>query len=272
MPRARPVKRSILTLLTLFVLALSLPAIAAAQQPDKSEFLKKARQSYYSLKLEGMAEFQCTMTPNWGFLLEEQRKTDPTAIDAAIKKLEGLHFGLVLGLDGTAKVTHNVLTAENDQVASGLKQIYSGMEQMASGFFQTWSAYVISPALPEPGVDFQLEVLGSGYRITYKDGTADVVTTMGQDFAITEQHIKTSEFDATIKPQFKKSSKGFLLTGYKATYRGANGADATDLDVTVAYQEVNGMQFPQEIVLSGSYGSNPFKAKVAFNGCLATKK
>ncbi|MGB9464679.1 MAG: hypothetical protein WBR10_06170 [Candidatus Acidiferrum sp.] len=271
MTRPLLAKRYILTLFGFCVLSFALASSSIAQEPNKTEFLKKARQTYYSLKSEGLAEFQCSMTPNWEFLLQDQRKADPTSIDAAIQKLQALHFGLTLGLDGNAKVTHNELPAENEQVASGLKQVYSGMEQMASGFFQTWSAYMISPALPDPGVDFQLELVGSGYRVTYKDGTADVVTTLGQDFVMTDQRIKTSEFDTTIKPQFKKGPKGFILAGYQASYRGATAAEATELNVAIDYQEVNGLQFPQEILLSGSYGATPFKAKVAFTGCQATK-
>ncbi len=272
MPRTLSAKRCTLALLTLCALAFANAPNSVAQKPDKAEFLKKARQSYYSLKQEGMAQIQCTMDPDWKFLLESQGATDPTKNDAAIKTLKTLHFGVVLGLDGMAKVTHNELTPENAQVAKGLKDIYSGTEQMASGFFQTWSGYMIVPLLPEAGHDFALEAAGSGFRITYKDGTADVVTQIGQDYAITEQNIKTSDFDAVIKPQFKKSPKGYILTAYQATYRGANGTDATALDVTIAYQDVNAMQFPQEILLSGSYGSTPFKAKVAFSGCLGTKQ
>ncbi len=271
MPRSHPAKRFMPTLLALCAFTLALSPVSAAQEANKTEFLKKARQTYYSLKREGLTEFQCTMSPNWEFLLADQRKADPTTIDAAIQKLQALHFGLTLGLDGAAKVTHNELPAENEKVASGLKQIYSGMEQMASGFFQTWSAYMITPALPEPGIDFQLETVGTDYSITYKDGVADVVTTLGQDFVITNQRIKTSEFDTTIKPQFKKGAKGFFLAGYQASYRGATGTDSTDLDVAIDYQEVNGLQFPQEILLSGSFGATPFKAKVAFTACQATK-
>jgi hypothetical protein len=271
MPRPHLAKRCNLTFIGFCVLTLAIAFSSAAQQPDKTEFLKKARQTYYSLKGEGLAEFQCTMSPNWEFLLADQRKTDPTSIDAAIQKLQGLHFGLTLGLDGAAKVTHNELPAESEQVASGLKQVYSGMEQMAEGFFQTWSAYMMSPALPEPGADFQLQTVGTDYRITYKDGAADIVTTLSQDFAMTNQRIKTSEFDSTIKPQFKKGPKGFILAGYQATYRGATAAESTDLDVAIDYQEVNGLQFPQEILLSGTYGATPFKAKVAFASCQATK-
>ncbi len=258
-------------LLAACTLALLLPTVSSAQKLDKSETLKKARESYYSLKDQGLTEFQCTMAPDWAFLLSEQRKNDPTGIDAAIQKLQALHFGLTLGLDGNAKVTHNEITAENEQVANGLKQVYSGMEQMATGFFQTWSAYTISPAFPDAATPFELNSIGSDYVISYKEGSAEVTTTMAKDYAISSMRVKTTEFDSTIKPQFKKVPKGLLLSGYQALYRGATPAEATDLDVSIDYQEINGLQIPQEISLSGSYGASPFKVKVNFNACTATK-
>ena len=145
------------------------------------------------------------------------------------------------------------------------------MEQIASGFFQTWSAYTISPALPDLSTAFQLEEVGHDYRISYKDGAADVTTTMGADYAISVMRVKTAEFDSTIKPQFKKTPRGLLLSSYRAIYRGATPAEAADLDVTIDYQEINGLQFPQEISLAGSYGTTPFKVKVNFTGCQAAK-
>lgn len=264
--------RSNLSFLVAWLLAFALPLPSSAQKVDKSVVLKSARQSYYSLKAEGFSEFRCNMVPDWGYLLEDQLKADPNAKDAAVKKLQDLHFLVTLGLDGQAQVMHNDVAPENDQVASGLKQIYNGMEQMAEGFFQTWTAYMFSPALPEPSVDFQLEQSASDYRITYKEGDTDIATTISRDYAITSQLVKTTQFEATLNPTFSKIAKGRVLSGYQATYRGQTAAEDTQLTVAIAYQEVSGLQIPQEITLSGSYGGNPFRAKIAFSGCQVTKQ
>lgn len=252
-------------------LGAALPGVSPGQKLDRKEILRQARQSYYSLKNEGLAEFQCSVVPNWETLLADQRKKDPSAADAAVRKLNGLLFSVSLGLDGNAKVTHNEIPAENEQVAKGLSQIYSGMEQMTSGFFQTWSAFMISPALPEVDSVFQLEELGPEYRLSYKDGAADVVTNLGKDFAISNSRVSTQEFNSTLQPQFKKTARGFLLTGYGATYRGASGADATELQVAIDYQQVDGLQLPQKLDLKGSYGGNPFHVEVQFAGCRVKK-
>jgi hypothetical protein len=248
----------------LFVLA-ALPAHAA----DKDAVLRQARAAYYSLNGEGMQQFQCNMTPNWEALLGDLRKTDSAKADRAVQKLNELRFSATIPNTGEAKVTHNEISADNKQMADGLTQVYKGMEQMTVGFFQTWSVFVIRPGLPEAGSTFQLEENPSGYRISYKDGTSDVVTQMNKDFSITSTAVSSKEFDSTLQPLFIKTAKGLLLSGYQAIYTGASGTDRTELQVKVDYQQVDGLQLPKTLNLQGSYGGNPFKVEVAFTACHA---
>ncbi|MBZ5524054.1 MAG: hypothetical protein LAP21_17600 [Acidobacteriia bacterium] len=280
------VRRGTLMLAGCAVMLLT-PGAHAFQQPDTLEVLKKARQeevtkanlavlekaraSYYSLKNEGMAGFQCDMTPNWAALLEEQRKTNPEGIDAAIVRLKQLHFSVTVGADGAAKVTHNEITADNEKMAEGLKQIYSGMEQMTTGFFQTWSVFVVSPPLPELATPFELEN-GADYSLSYKDGATDVVTLMGRDFAVKALQVTAQEFVSILKPRFSKTPKGYLMTAYDADYEGAGGKDKTELQVAIDYQPVEGLQVPKTLNLKGSYNGSPFQVEVAFSGCTATKQ
>jgi hypothetical protein len=241
-----------------------------AQTVDKKAILKQARQSYYSLKSEGLAEFGCTLEPNWDALLAGLKKTDPTAAAAAVRKLNQLHFQMTFVPGSDAKLTHNELSAENATMADGLKQVYSGMEQMTVGFFQTWTAFVLSPSFPEPESDYQLEDLGTTYRLTYKEGAAtDVVTTMGKDLVISSLKVNTKEFQSTIWPQFTRTPKGFLLSGYQATYAGATPAETTELHIVIDYQLAGGFQVPKKMNLKGSYGGSPFDVEVAFTNCQA---
>ncbi len=265
------VRRGVFRLVCYCAIAWFLPQAAGSQQSGNIEILKKARQSYYSLKSEGMAQFQCNISPNWAALLAEQRKTNPAAIDKAMEKLKQLSFSVTVAADGSIKVLHNEIPADNDQTAKGLSQIYSGMEQMTSGFFQTWSVFVLTPALPEPGSDFKLEDAGREYRLYYKDGPTDVLTTLGKDFAIRMVKIAAKDFDSTLWPQFTKTAKGFLLTGYQAEYQGKGGADKTELQVTFDYQVADGLQVPHKLNLKGVYNGSPFQVEVTFVGCHATR-
>jgi hypothetical protein len=255
-----------------------LTAVMPAQTADKKaptaadkEIVKEARHSYYSLKDQGLARFECTIVPNWHLLLTEQ-KLDAATVDRAVELLNKIHFSVSLEAGGEAKVTHNEVSAENAEVAKGLSQIYSGMEQMTTGFFQTWSAFSMSPALPEIDGEYQLDKTATEYRLSYKDGTADIVTLLNRDFAMSSLHTTTSEFDSTITPQFKKTAKGLLMTGYEATYKGKSEADATELQVAIDYQAVDQLQLPQKLDLKGTYGGSPFHVEVTFSGCHATRR
>lgn len=241
-----------------------------AQTTDNKEIVRQARQSYYSLKDQGLAEFQCTAVPNWQVLLTEQ-KLDADTVNRATLLLNKIHFVVSMAAGSDAKVTHNEVTAENPEVAKGLSQIYSGMEQMTTGFFQTWTAFTITPALPEIGAAYQLEKNGAEYRLSYKDGTADIVTMLDRDFAISYLRTTTPEFDSTLRPQFKKTAKGLLLTGYRATYVGKSAADTTELQIAIDYQTVSDFQLPQRLDLKGTYGGSPFHVEVSFSSCSATR-
>ncbi len=257
----------------LFGIALFSPVfspVMLAQTADKKETVKRARQAYYSLKDQRLAEFQCTIVPNWPLVFTDQ-KLDPDTVNRAVLLLNKIHFSVSLAAGGDAKVTHNDIPAENEQMAKGLSQIYSGMEEMTTGFFQTWSAFSMAPALPEIEGEYQLEKTATDYRLSYKDGTADIVTLLDRDFVMTSLKTTTAEFNSTIKPQFKKTAQGLLMSGYQAIYTGKSAAEATELQIAIEYQSVDELQLPQKLDLKGTYGSSPFHVQVAFSNCHATR-
>lgn len=258
---------------SLFLICSTAPSLSFAQVvANKQAVLSQARQSYYNLRSEGLTSFACSVTPNWELLLQEQRKSDPDAADAAIKVLDQLHFTATLGPDDQVKLTHNDLAGQSQQMMDALKQIYGGMEQMTSGFFDTWKLFMLNHPFPEVSSEYRLEAVGSQYRLSYRENLADVVTSMGRDFAIFNLKVTTAEFDSAIQPRFTSSPKGFLLTAYDATYQSQKPEEATQLKVLMAYQEVSGVQLLQKLNLSGSYGAAPFAVELTFSDCQVTKK
>lgn len=239
---------------------------------NKQSVLSQARQSYYNLRSQGLSAFTCSVTPNWEVLLQKERAQNPEGVDHAIQALNQLHFTLSFGADDSVKLTHNELTDQNEDMIAALKQIYGGMEQMASGFFDTWKLFMLNTPFPEINSDYGLQAAGPQYRLTYRDGLADVVTTMGRDFAISDLKVTTTEFDSDIQPQFTKSPKGFLFSAYDATYQSKNPGEATQLKVRIGYQEVEGLELLQQLDLSGSYGDKPFAVQLTFSDCKVTKK
>ncbi|HEY6968289.1 MAG TPA: hypothetical protein VJA94_03725 [Candidatus Angelobacter sp.] len=251
----------------------ALPVFSSAQAiANKQAVLSQARRSYYNLRDEGLKSFQCSITPNWELLLKKESQENPEGVTSAIETLSQLQFTVDLSPDGTVKLKHNELTGQSEQMMAALKQIYGGMEQMTSGFFDTWKLFMLSSPFPEISSEYQLQAKGPQYLLTYRDGTADVVTTMGKDFAINDVKITTAEFDSTIQPSFTRTPKGFLFTGYEASYGSQKPEEATQLKVQIEYQPVDGFQMLHKLNLNGSYGGAPFAVELTFSDCRVTKK
>jgi len=258
-------------------LLVTAPARAYAQQksptvpPDKKEVLRKARLAYYSLSDAGMTEFACAVTPDWSGLLAEERKNNPAAADKATATLNQLRFNASLGADGKIHLTHNNLSTDNKAMVDALNKIFAGMEQMTAGFFDTWKLFMMSPPFPSIESEYQLENLGPQYRLTYKEDTADVVTTMDPDFSVSQLKVTSPEFNSAIWPKFTRTPKGLLFTSYEATYFSNKPDESTQLKVAIGYQEVSGLELVQKLDLRGSYGGNPFGIKLTFSDCTVKK-
>jgi hypothetical protein len=257
-----------------FLCVAALSSLLSAQAtPDQRGLLRQARQSYYGLRNEGLAAFQCNIKPDWKALLADQRKQDPAAADQAIATLSQLLFTVSLSADGKVKVTHSDLSGQSQQMMTALAQIYGGMEQMTSGFFDTWTMFVLSPPFPGLASEYRLEAVGPQYRLSYREEpAADVVTTMDRDFAISDLRVTTPEFLSTIQPSFTKTPKGLLLSGYEAHYQSEKAEETTNLKVRIGYQEVERVQMLYKLDLSGTYGGTPFAVLLTFSDCQVTKK
>ncbi len=244
----------------------------AVDVPNKKEIIAKARQSYYSLRTQGLVGFTCDIKPNWEGLLAEESKTDPGKAAQALQTLSQIHFIAGLGADGKVKLTHNDVAGQTPEMTAALNQIYGGMDQMTSGFFDTFSLFMLNSPFPEVESEYQLEDQGILYQLTYKEGAAGVVTTMDKDFVISSLSVTSPEFASTLQPSLLKNPKGLLLTGYMAVYKSKNPAEDTQLSVKIAYQELEEKQVIQKLSLSGSYGGSPFAVELTFSNYQFTKK
>jgi hypothetical protein len=247
-------------------------SVQAQDLGNKQALLGQARGAYYNLRSQGMASFQCDVKPNWELLLKDLHQQNPEGATNAINTLNQLHFTTSLATDDSVKVTHNDLAGQSPEMMSALKQIYGGMEQMASGFFDTWKLFMLAAPFPEVSSQYRLESVGAQYKLSYKEGTADIVTTMGHDFAISNMTVITPEFNSAIQPTFTRTPKGLRLASYEATYQSQKPEEATHLKVSVDYQDVEGLSMLQKLSLSGSYGGSPFAIELAFTGCQVTRK
>jgi hypothetical protein len=232
----------------------------------QEQIIQRGRDAYYNLRAAGLDEFRATIKPNWALVLKDQLKADPASGQAAVELLNRLHFSMLLDKDGKVTVTHHTDTEPaNELQRQGFDQIYSGMDQAITGFFTTWSVFMLSPPLPAANSEYQLEDLGVQYRISYKDGASDVITTMGKDMIITEVKVNSAKFISSVRPQLTRSAKGFVLTGYSADYKPTSGPGVVKLDLKIENQLVNGLQLPANLVLDSVLDGQPTHMELAFS-------
>ncbi len=236
-----------------------------ADRTDKKEIIRQARASYYSLRGLGLAGFQAGVKPTWEVVLKDQVRSDPASAQAALKLLNSLHFTMSLDSAGKASVEHSAdAPPPNEQAASAFNQIYSGMDQALSGFFETWSPFMLTSPFPEVESDYQLEDQGGEYRLSYKDGSSDVLTIMKKDLTITSIKVVSPEFVSSLRPQFTRTAKGFILSGYSADYQPTSGKGVVALKVQLEYQEVQGLQLPSKLFLDSHYDGEPTQMELVF--------
>lgn len=239
---------------------------SGANDATRKQVVKKGYDAYYNLRVLGLDEFSATIKPNWSLVLKDQLKADPAKAEAALKLLNGLHFSMLLDKDGKVTVTHHTDTEPaNDQQRQGFDQIYSGMDQAITGFFTTWSVFMLGPPLPATNSEYQLEDLGVQYRISYKDGQSDVITTMDKDMIITEVKVNSKDFISSVRPQLTRTAKGFVLSGYTADYKPTSGTGIVRLDLKIVNQPVNGLQLPASLVLDSVLDGEPTHMELAFS-------
>ncbi len=249
-------------ILAVVVCGLASPA-AAAEVSDRQQVIKQAREAYYSLRRLGLLEFRTNLSPRWEVALGQKKNSDNAA---AFHLLEGLHFLLSLDPAGKVKVDHRAdVPPPTQEAAEGFNQIYSGMDQAMGGFFATWSLFMLNSPFPEVDSDYRLEDLGGGYRLSYKEGTTEVVTSFNKGLAITEIHVAAPDFDSTIKPQFTKTAGAYVLSGYEGDYRPASGPGVAHLKVLIDYQEVSGLQVVRTLFLDSVLDGKGTKMEIAFN-------
>lgn len=249
---------------------------------NRQAVMSQARRAYYNLRSEGLSGFECSISPNWEALLKGQVNDDdqsPEAVEerqkniqSTVETLSQIHFDVAVTSDGSVNLTHNDLSDQSEQMMAALKQIYGGMEQMTSGFFDTWKQFMLSAPFPEVSSDYQIQARGQQYLLIYRDGTSDVATTMGRDFAISNLKITAAEFDSSIQPSFTRTPKGYLLSGYTASYQSQKPEGSTELKARINYQTVDGFQMLRTLNLTGTYGGSPFAVELTFSGCQVTRK
>ena len=241
-------------------------AAAAKDDAARKQVVEKGREAYYSLRARGFDEFQSTVKPDWEKVLKTQGVTDSAQMEGGLKLLNSIHFTMVFDKNGNVTVNHTTDTEPpNEKARQGFEDIYSGMNQALSGFFTTWSMFMLNPPLPQVDGSYQLDDLGSQYRLTYNDGDSDVATLMDKTFIITEIKVISPKFVSIIKPNMTKTGQGLVMSAYTADYTPTSGPGAVHLNVKIDHAAIDGMQLPVSMILDSTLDGAPTHMELAFS-------
>jgi hypothetical protein len=252
--------------------ALALLLLTGMANAADRDVIASAHAAYYRAAQRGLKDFTCQLSPNWEVVLADTAATNPEGARNAVAKLKQIQFTVHAGPGLKTEITHNTVRAENDEMATGLAQIYSGMEQMVTGFFDTYSLFMFYVPLPEPDSAYVLQKVADQWSLTYTEGKdTHVATTMAGNFAISSMHVDTPAFKSNIQPLFTANGEGLILTAYQADYDSGNPDEKTVLQVHIEHQMVSGIQLPKTLNLTGTYGTSAFGVIVSFSGCQANR-
>jgi hypothetical protein len=178
---------------------------------------------------------------------------------------------VAIGPTGASTVSHQSDYAPPDQqVAERLRTTTLGLEQTITGFFNIWSPFTFESPFPDADSEFLLEDSAGQYRLTYKQGAAQVVTTMTGDFAMTETEFKTPQMNFDFHPEWSRVKGVYILSAFKALF-GASPADRQEMDGKVTYQEVDGLELPSALTVKMATPARNATIQVAFENCRVTK-
>lgn len=251
----------------------SLHAAAPKAAPDPEGVLRQARLAYVNLAGKGFNRYRFVATPDWAAMLAELAKSNPAGYDAAMKLFAKVRFEVLVGAQGDAQVSHNVVDTPNQESTAGMNQVYSGMEQILTGFFQTWTPFMLQTPFPPVGHAVKVEDAGSHYRMAWEEeGNTRVQLLMDKTFAITEMKVNSPAFDSTIRPVFEKQAGQFVLASYDAEYLAKANASSMRLKVLIKNKTLQGLPLPAALDLNVWNSGNKQQILMAFSEMTLEKK
>ena len=183
----------------------------------------------------------------------------------AIKLLDRLHFSMSIDSESKFRMDHHAdIAPPNQRSADRFESIFKDMDEAVSRFVTIWSTFMLTSPFPEIEGDFEVIEVAGQYHFSHKDGATDVVTITDKDFMIIEIKVSGAGLAASLKPVLEKTTQGFILKGYAASYETPSGARNTQLKVRIGYQEIRRLRLPREVNLDTVYEGRPAQIEWLF--------
>jgi hypothetical protein len=136
------------------------------------------------------------------------------------------------------------------------------MDGAVKNFFGVWSIFMLTSPFPALESECQVNETPTQYLFSHKEGNLEVVTTTDKDFMVIEISVTAPGYNASLKPVFEKTSKGFILKGYVS--RAQTGPRVTSLKTILEYEELNGVQMLHKVSVDALYDGIPAQMEWLF--------
>lgn len=228
-------------------------------QTGNEDVVGRAKGAYYDLTKHGFTGFKANIDPNWNVILAH------TATPDNLKVFRAVQFAAVGDVSGRVIIQYEIDASEKRRLESTIRQIHRNMQGLVGGFFNTWRMFTVASPFGPTENEIKVEERSNGYRFSYSTQPADVVLTTTKDFVITEWRLTSPTAIRTVRPQFRKTPEGLLLTGYDGDFQPVGPGITTNLTFSIEYQNVKGMHLPHIVRIKGMHGTEAVAAELTFN-------
>ncbi len=241
-----------------------IPSEVIVRGADNSDLLVRANHAYYDTKRDGLTGFRCEVVPAWDQIYSSVLTN--TAVQELMPILRQAHYEVSIGSAGTSTVSRKFdLDPPNEQAAERLRATSAIVEQVITGFFHVWSMF-FGPPFPNPNdKSVTVEDVNGQYRITGKLGDSEISESMDRGLMISDMKIATAGTEFTVRPNFSRVPKGYILTGFQGNIKTASGT--VPIEAIIENQAVDDFELPKLVTVGGS---NPFP--LSFRGCEVKKR
>ncbi len=259
----------VVSLIILFVAFGS--CVPNASCSDKKTIIQQANGVYYSLRTQGLVDFECNVTPDWETSVQSFT-ADVAAREKILTMLKKTKFHVAVGPTGAALISHEFgQVPQSDEAAIGLRQIAEGLEQMISGFFKSWAPLMVNSPFHGETEQYQMQEWDNGYRFTADSEKSHAIISMNRDLVIDSIEAKTPAFEGTVHPRFVSREGRLILDGYEAEV-GTGPGPHQRLSVRVQYQRIKDLLIPQKLSLSVALPQGQTNWPMTFEECSVEKK
>ena len=228
---------------------------------ERRAVLESARGRYYGLTAHGVRSFTCQVHFDFGTigkgLLAPEDGADRRLLESAV-------FLLKVGPGGPS-LRYQFPEGSVSQSQETVAAVTLWVSELVQGFFQTWSPWGFTGAVPEDRQVQQVTRTGDGYRVDAKVAGAPVQMRLDSDSLVSE--VVGRNGAETEHPQFTKMADGLVYAGAEQVETDADSR--TETRYTIESGGTAGVILPRAVRL---WVGRHVDVRWEMTGCVVERK